>query len=166
MSAFSGRGNCPLERKAERSDMVKSIQNGMRKAAKTVAHKARAGRRASVMKPEYLAEIEQYRLMEDDIVAKHLENAPEYITSENGERIMVDKAALANAIREKIENAIRLHILIHDLNCTDPNDMSPSPLRDRVMFLKNTGEGRASLVEIAKARLRKAKKRGTREHND
>ena len=121
MSAFSGRGNCPLERKAERSDMVKSIQNGMRKAAKTVAHKARAGRRASVMKPEYLAEIEQYRLMEDDIVAKHLENAPEYITS---------------------------------------------PLRDRVMFLKNTGEGRASLVEIAKARLRKAKKRGTREHND
>ena len=146
--------------------MAKSIHKDARKAVETVARKAKAGRFASVMKPEYLAEIEQYRLMEDDIVAKHLENAPEYITSKNGERIMVDKVVLANAIREKIENAIRLRILIHDLNCTDPNDMSPSPLRDRVMFLKNTGEGRASLVEIAKARFRKAKKRGTREHND
>ena len=118
------------------------------------------------MKPEYLAEIERFRLMEDDIVAKHLGNAPEYIMSENGERIKVDKTALANAIREKIENAIRLRILIHDLNCTDPNDMSPSPLRDRVMFLKNTEEGRASLIGIAKAKLRKEKKRGAREHND
>ena len=146
--------------------MAKFVHKGKRKAVKTVAQKARAGRSASVMKPEYLAEIERFRLMEDDIVAKHLENAPKYVTSESGERIKVDKAALESAIREKIEYTIRLHTLIHDLNCTDPNDMSPSPLRDRVMFFKNTEEGRASLIEIAKAKLRKAKKRGTREHND
>ena len=146
--------------------MARITHKGGRKAVKAIARKARARRSACTKKPGYLAELEKLRLMEDDIVAKHLASAPEYITSEDGERIKVDKAALESAIREKIENAIRLHILIHDLNCTDPNDMSPSPLRDRVMFLKNTEEGRASLVEIAKARLRKAKKKGTREHND
>ncbi len=55
--------------------MMTYTQSRRRKAVGAVAHKARVGRRASVMKPEYLAEIEQYRLMEDDIVAKHLENA-------------------------------------------------------------------------------------------
>ncbi len=54
--------------------MAKPKHKGKRKAVKTAAHKV-ARRSASVMKPEYLAEIEQYRLMEDDIVAKHLENA-------------------------------------------------------------------------------------------
>ena len=146
--------------------MARITHKGGRKAVKAIAQKARARRSACTKKPGYLAELEKLRLMEDDIVAKHLASAPEYITSEDGELIKVDKAALESAIREKIENAIRLHILIHDLNCTDPNDMSPSPLRDRVMFFKNTEEGRASLVEIAKAKLRKAKKRGTREHND
>ena len=146
--------------------MARITHKGGRKAVKAIARKARARRSACTKKTGYLAELEKLRLMEDDIVAKHLASAPEYITSEDGERIKVDKAALESAIREKIENAIRLHILIHDLNCTDPNDMSPSPLRDRVMFFKNTEEGRASLMEIAKARLRKAKKKGTREHND
>ena len=79
MSAFSGRGNCPLERKAERSDMVKSIQNGMRKAAKTVAHKARARSRAYVMNPECLALVENFRLMDDTFMSKCLEHAPECI---------------------------------------------------------------------------------------
>ena len=146
--------------------MARITHKGGRKAVKAIARKARARRSACTKKPGYLAELEKLRLMEDDIVAKHLASAPEYITSEDGERIKVDKAALESAIREKIENAIRLHILIYDLNCTDPNDMSPSPLRDRVMFFKNTEEGRASLMEIAEAKLRKAKKRGTREHND
>ena len=146
--------------------MAKHVQSRTRKAARTVVRKARAGRSASVMKPEYLAEIEKLRLMEDDIVAKNLEKAPKYIITPSGERIKVDKSALAKAIREKIEYTIRLRTLIHDLNCTDPRDMSPSPLRDRVMFLKNTEEGRASLVEIAKARKRKAEKRGACEHND
>ena len=59
--------------------MVKSIHNGRRKAAKTVAHKARAGRRVSVMKPEILALIENFRLMDDDFMSKCLENAPECI---------------------------------------------------------------------------------------
>ena len=146
--------------------MARITHKGGRKAVKAIAQKARARRSACTKKPGSLAELEKLRLMEDDIVAKHLASAPEYITSEDGERIKVDKAALESAIREKIENAIRLHILIHDLNCTDPNDMSPSPLRDRVMFFMNTEEGRASLIEIAKAKLRKAKKRGAREHYD
>ena len=65
--------------KHERSDMVKSIQNGMRKAAKTVAHKARARSRAYVMKPECLALGENFRLMDDTFMSKCLEHAPECI---------------------------------------------------------------------------------------
>ncbi len=59
--------------------MKKFSHKGKRKAVKTVAHKARAGRSASVMKPEYLAEIERFRLMDDTFMSKCLENAPECI---------------------------------------------------------------------------------------
>ena len=59
--------------------MVKSIQNGMRKAAKTVAHKARARSRAYVMNPECLALVENFRLMDDTFMSKCLEHAPECI---------------------------------------------------------------------------------------
>ena len=59
--------------------MVKSIHNGKRHAVGAVAHKARAGRSAYVMKPEYLAEIKRFRLMDDDFMSKCLENAPECI---------------------------------------------------------------------------------------
>ena len=52
---------------------------GRRKAVKTVAHKARAGRSAFVMKPEYLALIEDFRLMDDTFMSKCFENAPECI---------------------------------------------------------------------------------------
>jgi hypothetical protein len=59
--------------------MSKSIQSGRQKPAKAIVGKARAGRSASVMKPEYLAEIERFRLMDDDFMSKCLENAPECI---------------------------------------------------------------------------------------
>ena len=59
--------------------MPKSFQNGRRKTARSVVGKARAGRSASAMKPEYLAEIERFRLMDDDFMSKCLENAPECI---------------------------------------------------------------------------------------
>ena len=59
--------------------MEKHIHKGKRKAVKTVARKARAGRCSFVMKPEYLAEIERFRLMDDDFMSKCLENAPECI---------------------------------------------------------------------------------------
>jgi len=59
--------------------MTKILHKGKRKAVKTVAHKARAGRSASVMKPEYLALIENFRLMDDTFMSKCLENAPECI---------------------------------------------------------------------------------------
>ncbi len=49
--------------------MPKSFQNGRRKTARSVVGKARAGRSASVMKPEYLAEIERFRLMDDDFMS-------------------------------------------------------------------------------------------------
>ena len=55
--------------------MEKSIHNGKRKAAKTIAHKAREGRSVSVMKPEYLALIENFRLMDDTFMSKCLEHA-------------------------------------------------------------------------------------------
>jgi len=59
--------------------MAKLIQSRTRKAVKTIARKARARRSDSVMKPEYLAEIERMRLMDDDFMSKCLENAPECI---------------------------------------------------------------------------------------
>ena len=50
-----------------------------KKAVKAVVGKAKAGRSAFVMKPEYLAVIENFRLMDDDFMSKCLENAPECI---------------------------------------------------------------------------------------
>ena len=59
--------------------MAKLMHKGKQKAVKTVAHKARGRRSAYVMKPEYLAEIERFRLMDDDFMSKCLENAPQCI---------------------------------------------------------------------------------------
>ena len=59
--------------------MAKQIQSRTRKAVKTVDRKARARRSDSVMKPEYLELIENFRLMDDDFMSKCLENAPECI---------------------------------------------------------------------------------------
>ena len=58
--------------------MTKPIHEGTRKAGKTVAHKA-SGRSAYVMNPEYLALVENFRLMDDNFMSKCLENAPECI---------------------------------------------------------------------------------------
>ena len=59
--------------------MAKRMQNDARRACRTVVGKARARRSAYVMKPEYLAEIERFRLMDDDFMSKCLEDAPECI---------------------------------------------------------------------------------------
>ena len=59
--------------------MTKRMQSEARKAVKTVARKATAGRSAYVMNPEYLALIEDFRLMDDDFMSKCLDNAPECI---------------------------------------------------------------------------------------
>ena len=59
--------------------MAKFMHKGRRKAIKTVAHKARAGRSACVMKTEHLALIENFRLMDDTFMSKCLEHAPECI---------------------------------------------------------------------------------------
>ena len=57
--------------------MTKARHDGRRKAS--ALGKARAGRSAFVMNPEYLAEIEHFRLMDDTFMSKCLENAPECI---------------------------------------------------------------------------------------
>ena len=59
--------------------MTKRIHKGSRNAVKVVARKARGGRSSSVMKPEYLELIENFRLMDDTFMSKCLENAPECI---------------------------------------------------------------------------------------
>ena len=59
--------------------MAKSTHKGNRNAVETVARKARAGSLASVMKPEYLALIKNFRLMDDTFMSKCLERAPECI---------------------------------------------------------------------------------------
>ena len=57
--------------------MTKAIHSGRRKAS--APGKTRAGRSAYVMNPEYHAEIENFRLMDDTFMSKCLENAPECI---------------------------------------------------------------------------------------
>jgi hypothetical protein len=84
--------------------MVKSIHNGRRKAAKTVAHKARAGRRAYVMNPEILAVVENFRLMDDNFMSKCLENAPECI--ELMLQIILDKKDL-KVVKSQTEYPIK-----------------------------------------------------------
>ena len=58
-------------------NIMKAIHPGRRKA--TALGKTRAVRSAHVMKPEYLAEFERFRLMDDTFMSKCLENAPECI---------------------------------------------------------------------------------------
>ena len=57
--------------------MTKAMHSGRRKAS--ALGKTGAARSAHVMKPEYLAEIENFRLMDDTFMSKCLENAPECI---------------------------------------------------------------------------------------
>ena len=59
--------------------MARHIHKGKRNAVETVVRKAGARRSAYVMRPEYLAVIENFRLMDDDFMSKCLENAPECI---------------------------------------------------------------------------------------
>ena len=59
--------------------MASLTHKGDRKAAKAIARKAKAGRSAYVMKPEYLALVENFRLMDDTFMSKCLEHAPECI---------------------------------------------------------------------------------------
>ena len=59
--------------------MTKFVHKGKRKAHRAIVQKARVARSVSVMNPEYLAEMERFRLMDDDFMSKCLENAPECI---------------------------------------------------------------------------------------
>ena len=83
--------------------MAKTIHNGKRIAVKAAAHKA-AGRAASVMNPECLALIANFRLMDDDFMSKCLENAPECI--ELMLRIILGKKDL-KVVRSQTEYPIK-----------------------------------------------------------
>ena len=78
----------PLKETWNKNDMAKPTHKGKRNAVETVARKARARRSASVMKPEYLAEIERFRLMDDDFMSKCLEQVSQFKNSEEGRRNM------------------------------------------------------------------------------
>ncbi len=59
--------------------MAVKRHKGVKKTTRAIVGKARACRSAYVVKPEYLAEIMRFRLMDDDFMSKCLENAPECI---------------------------------------------------------------------------------------
>ena len=109
--------------------MAKSIHKGKRKAVKAAAHKA-AGRSASVMKPEYLAEIAHFRLMDDDFMSKCLENAPECI--ELMLRIILGKKDL-KVVKSQTEYPIK---------SLQGRGVRFDVLRERVSEFKNSEEGR------------------------
>ena len=85
-------------------DMAKRMHNEARKAVKTVARKATARRPAYVMNQEYLALLENFRLMDDDFMSKCLENAPECI--ELMLRIILGKKDLV-VVRSQTEYPIK-----------------------------------------------------------
>ena len=62
----------------KRNNMMKAIIHSGRCKASDLG-KTRSARPAHVMKPEYLAEFERFRLMDDTFMSKCLENAPECI---------------------------------------------------------------------------------------
>ena len=79
--------------------MMKSMQSEARKAVKAIARKARARRSSSAMKPEYLAELEQMRLMDDTSKFKNSEEgrqamckAMEKIKAEGKRETMLETA--------------------------------------------------------------------------
>ena len=100
--------------------MKKEIHSGGQKAS--ALGKARAERSAHVMNPEYLAEIENFRLMDDTFMSKCLENAPECIdilkrqvsqfkNSEEGRRTMckaMEKIKAKGKRENMLETAKRL----------------------------------------------------------
>ena len=133
-------GHIALERSAEENDMTKSIHKGKRKVAETVARKARAGRFASVMKPEYLALIANFRLMDDTFMSKCLERAPECI--ELMLRIILGKKNLTVV---KLQTEICK--LVQDLRCRDAAKMYFDVLRKQVSQFKDSEEGRHAMCK-------------------
>lgn len=59
--------------------MAETSQSEIQEATTTADQKAAAGGSSYVIKPEFLALIENFRLMDDDFMSKCLENAPECI---------------------------------------------------------------------------------------
>ena len=94
-------GRCALRRKNEKN-MTKAKHNGRRKVS--APGKTRAGCSAHVMNPEYLALIENFRLMDDTFMSKCLENAPECI--ELILQIILDKKDL-KVIKSQTEYPIK-----------------------------------------------------------
>ena len=113
--------------------MAKPTNKSRRKAVEAVAVKARARRSASVMKPEYLAEIERFRLMDDDFMSKCLENAPECI--ELILQIILGKKDL-KVIKSQAEYPIK---------SLQGRGVHFDVLREQVSQFKNSKEGRRAM---------------------
>ena len=98
--------------------------------AKTAKRPLAAGSRAKrvrrryahVMKPEYLAEIERMRLMDDDFMSKCLENAPECIE-------------------------LMLQIILGKKDLKVIKSQTEYPIKKRVGDFKQTEEGRRTMCE-------------------
>ena len=156
--------------------MAKTIHKGKRKAVKAAAHKA-AERSASVMKPEYLAEIERFRLMDDDFMSKCLENALKsgedvdklrdtYVIFITENDVMKEGRDVYSYQRRDDETGKMLcdgtHIiyangaaqstsdigkLMHDMRCRDAAEMYFDVLKRQVSKFKNSEEGRHTMCK-------------------
>ena len=131
--------------------MAKHVQIGARKAARTVARRARAGRSAYVMKPEYLAMLEDFRLMDDTFMSKCLENAPECI--ELMLRIIIGKKDL-KVVKSQTE---------HPIKSLQGRGVRFDILKKRVSQFKNSEEGRHYMCEAMERLRSEGKAEGKRE---
>ena len=140
--------------------MTKPIHKGKRKAVETIARKARAGRFASVMKPEYLALIANFRLMVDTFMSKCLERAPECIE-------LILQIILGKKDLKVVKSQTEICKLVHDLRCRDAAEMYFDVLRKQVSQFKNSEEGRhvmcKAMEELGARREARGKAEGNRE---
>jgi len=109
------------------------------------------------MKPEYLAEIERFRLLDDDFMSKCLENDLR-IEERNGDRL--DDGTHIVYVNGETRSATEIGKLVHDLLCRDVAKMYFDVLRKRVGDFKQSEEGRHAMCK-AMEKIKAESKRET-----
>ena len=160
--------------------MEKAIHSGRSKAS--ALGKKGAGRSAYVMKPESLALVENFRLMDDTFMSKCLENAPECI--ELILQIIIGKKDL-KVISSQTEYPIKslqgrgvrfdvfardskgreydIGKLMHDFLCSNAAEMYFDILKRHVSQFKNSDEGRHYMCKVMERIEARGKREGKRE---
>ena len=134
--------------------MAKALHSGRRKAS--ALGKARAGRSAHAMNPEYLAEIERFRLM-DDVMGKDLDlydfdrvDKTTGLDLHDGTHIIY----VNGATRSESD----IGKLMHDFLCSNAAEMYFDILKRQVSQFKNSDEGRHAMCKAVEELVERGKR--------